>query len=259
MSHYLSFPYVFVCLILLLSAPKLILAQPVTIAVGDWPPYISQEQKHDGVISHIISDTFSEMDMSATIKFLPWTRAYKHTAVGSFTATGVWMHKAERENDFIYSDALLNEQFVFFHNKSLDFNWNTVNDLYGMKMGGIQAYSYGPELDKALKKGLIEMVLIKHPKQNFMKLLRGRVQLHPMEINVGYAALKKNFTLKEQSKITHHPKPFLNNLSYLLFPKKVKNSEELVKRFNKALAKMKANGRYDQYFKNFEAGLYSKD
>ncbi len=245
-------------LILLLSSPKLTLAQPVTIAVGDWPPYISQDLKQDGVVSHIIKDVFTVMGMDASIKFLPWTRAYKHTAAGSFTATGVWMHKTERENDFIYSDAILTEQFVFFHNKSIDFNWSKINDVYGMKMGGVLGYSYGPDLDKALEKGLVEMDRIKHPRQNFKKLLRGRIQLNPLEINVGYSSLKKYFSLKEQTQITHHPKPFLNNLSYVLFPKKIKNSKDLVKRFNKALAKIKVSGQYDEYFKNFDAGLYDK-
>lgn len=245
-------------LILVLIIPKLAIAQPVTVAVGDWPPYISQDLKQDGVVSHIIKDLFAEMEMDASVKFLPWTRAYKHAAAGSFTATGVWMHKTERENDFIYSDAILTEQFVFFHNKSIDFNWSTIDDLYGMKMGGILAYSYGPDLDKALEKGLVEMERIKHPRQNFKMLLRGRIQLNPMEINVGYSLLKKHFTLEQHTQITHHPKPFLNNQSYVLFPKKLKNSKELVKRFNKALAKMKASGQYDEYFKNFEAGLYDK-
>ena len=245
-------------LLLFLNGSNMAFAQTANIAVGDWPPYISQDLKHNGVVSHIIKDVFAAMGMDTSIKFLPWARAYKHASAGSFTATGVWMHKTEREKDFIYSDAILNEQFVFFHNKSFNFNWNTIDDLYGMKMGGVMAYSYGPDLDKALEKGLIEMERIKHPKQNFKMLLRGRIQLNPMEINVGYSSLKKNFTLKEQAQITHHPKAFLNNLSYVLFPKKIENSKELVKRFNNALAKIKASGQYDEYFKNFEAGLYNK-
>jgi len=258
MGIYLPPPFLFLCFILFLSCPKFTLAQTVTVAVGDWPPYITQELKHDGVVTHIISDVFKEMNMMPVVKFLPWTRAYKNTASGSFTATGVWMHKAERENDFIYSDAILTEQFVFFHKTSFKFNWNSISDLTGIKMGGSMASSYGPELDIALKKGLVEMERITYPRQNFRKLLINRIQLHPLEINVGYSSLKKHFTLKEQAKITHHPKPLLNNLSYVLFPKQLKTSKSLVLHFNKVLAKFKSTGQYDQYFKNFKAGLYNK-
>ena len=259
MGNYLPPPYLPLFLILLLSCPNLILAHNITIAVGDWPPYISQEQKHDGVVTHIIKDVFTEMDMKANIKFFPWARAYKDTAIGIFNATGVWMHKTEREKDFIYSDAILTEQFVFFHMKSFKFNWTSVADLTGIKMAGNLAYSYGPKIDKAIEAGSIVMERTIHPMQNFKKLLIGRVQLHPIEINVGYSSLKKNFTLSEQTQITHHPKPLLNNLSYLMFPKHLKESTKLMKRFNKELAKFKANGQYQAYFKDFKLGLYNKD
>ena len=258
MVMHLQIPLLTLCLILFLSGPQLTLAQTVTVAVGNWPPYISQEHKHDGVVAHIIKDIFTDMGLAATIKFMPWTRAYKHTASGIFSATGVWMHKIDREKDFIYSDPILTEQFVFFHKKSYKFNWNTVKDLTGIKMGGGLASSYGPELDMALKKGLIKMERITHPRQNFKKLLIDRVQLHPLEINVGYSSLKKHFTLSEQAKITHHPKPLLNNLSCVLFPKHLKESKRLVERFNKKLATYKSSGQYEAYFTNFKLGRYNK-
>ncbi|MEH6348063.1 MAG: transporter substrate-binding domain-containing protein [Bermanella sp.] len=245
-------------LILLISIPNFALAQPVTIAVGDWPPYISQEHKHDGVISHIITDIFTDMGMTPSISFMPWARAYKDTAIGTFTATGVWMHQTDREKDFIYSEPILTEQFVFFHKKSYPFNWDTVADLTGIKMGGSLVSSYGPDLDLALKQGLVKMERITYPRQNFKKLLIDRIQLHPLEINVGYSSLKKHFTLSEQKQITHHPKPLLNNLSYVLFPKHLKESKNLVKRFNQLLAKYKSNGQYKTYFNNFKLGHYNQ-
>ena len=35
-------------------------AQPreLQISVGDWPPYLSTDQRHNGVMAHIISDLF---------------------------------------------------------------------------------------------------------------------------------------------------------------------------------------------------------
>lgn len=253
-----SIRFLTLCLTLLLSNPSLTFSQTVTIAVGDWPPYISQDFKHNGVVTHIISDILTDMGLTATIKFMPWTRAYKHTANGIFSATGVWMHKTDREKDFIYSAPILTEQFVFFHKKSYKFNWSTVEDLTGIKMGGSLASSYGPDLDMAIKQGLIEIERITYPRKNFKKLLIGRIQLHPLEINVGYSSLKKHFTLSQQAQITHHPKPLLNNLSYVLFPKQLKESKSLVKRFNKALATYKSNGQYERYFTNFKLGYYNK-
>ena len=194
--------------------------EKITIAVGEWPPYISQDQKHNGVISHIITDIFADIGIEASMQFLPWSRAYNDTAKGLFPVTAVWMHKKEREIDFIYSDAVLIEQFVFFHRKNRQFDWKTINDLKEFTIGGINASSYGPELDKALSQEKILIDRVIRPQQNFKKLLHNRIDLFPFELNVGHAMLKKYLSKEEQKKITYHKKPYLNNSSFLLFPKK---------------------------------------
>jgi len=248
----------FICSVLTFSTSPFAL-EKISIAVGEWPPYISQDQKHDGVISHIITDIFQEIGIEASIHFLPWSRAYDDAAKGRFSATAVWMHKPEREDDFIYSDILLTEKFVFFHKKSLEFNWNSIKDLKKFTLGGVNASSYGPLLDKALIDGELVMGRVTHPRQNFKMLLHNRIDVFPFEINVGNAVLKEHLTSDEQNKITSHPKPYLNNSSFLLFPRTLRNSKNLSIRFNKQLEKMKADGRYDLYFEHLKQGLYKKD
>ncbi len=115
--------------------------EDIKVAVGEWPPYISQGQKHNGVISHIITDIFHDIGIDASIHFLPWSRAYADTAEGAFSATAVWMHQTEREQSFIYNDAVLTEEFVFFHKKTFESNWNSISDLKTLSIGGINASS----------------------------------------------------------------------------------------------------------------------
>jgi polar amino acid transport system substrate-binding protein len=232
--------------------------EKITIAVGEWPPYISQDQKHDGVVSHIISDVFSELGINTSIKFLPWSRAYNDTMNGLFSASAIWMDKNERRIDFIYSDAVLVEQFVFFHRKGFPFDWQTLNDLKKINMGGLYASSYGPEVDQALTAGDIQMDRVNRPQQNFKKLLKKRIDIFPFEINVGQSIFKKHLSQHEQEQITHHPKPLLNNYSFVLFPKSLIGSEDLVLRFNKQLQKIKGNGQYEAYFEKLKQGYYDK-
>ncbi|MBQ0730407.1 MAG: transporter substrate-binding domain-containing protein [Oleispira antarctica] len=232
--------------------------EKVTIAVGEWPPYIAQDQKHNGVVSHIITDIFAELGIDASVQFYPWSRAYNETRDGLHAASAIWMDKEERKIDFIYSDPVLIEQFVFFHHKELLFNWKDVNDLKNFNIGGIYASSYGPELDQALTKGEIKLDRVNRPQQNFKKLLKKRIDLFPFEINVGNSVLKKYFSTKQRQKIVHHPKPLLNNSSFLLFPKTLKSSKDLSERFNRQLKIIKDNGKYDVYFKRLEQGYYEQ-
>ena len=179
-------------------------AQPreLQISVGDWPPYLSTDQRHNGVMAHIISDLFAEEGYKVNFRFLPWPRAYSDAAAGKFDATGVWMHKRERETDFLFSAPLLDEQFVFFHLKSVPFDWQQFDDLTGMTLGVGLEYSYGPGFDAFLARGKVRMERVSSDQQNFEKLLKERIVLYPQEVNVGYAALRSQFTPAERA---HHP------------------------------------------------------
>jgi polar amino acid transport system substrate-binding protein len=232
--------------------------QALSISVGDWPPYLSADLKHNGVIAHPISDLFANEGYRVSLQFLPWPRAYAATAAGRFAASVVWMHKGEREADFLYSAPLLDEQFVFFHLKSFPFDWQSRDDLTGMTLGGGLEYSYGSKFDAFPSTGQVRMERVSSDLQNLEKLLKKRVVLYPQEINVGYAALHSHFTPADIAKITYHPKPLLNNLSYLMFPRTLDGSLELLERFNRRLQQYRDSGRYEQYFHDLQADHYQQ-
>jgi len=233
-------------------------AEDLEVAVGEWPPYLSTDLKHDGVVAHMISDIFSDEGYRVKIRFLPWPRAYKDAAHGIKDATGVWMHKPEREQDFYYSDPILKEQFVFFHLSSFPFDWHSLKDLEGLAIGGGIKYSYGAEFDAALDSGLLTMERVLTEQQNFEKLIRKRIQIYPQELNVGYSVLRAHFTDAVIQQVTHHPKPLLNNLSYVLFPRASSKSQKLLAVFNKRLKMYRRTGKYDAYFEAFHRGAYEK-
>lgn len=250
----------FVAFGLLLGLPAQASEQPeLKISVGDWPPYLSSELKHNGVIAHLIGDLLADEGYRVSFQFLPWPRAYAAAAAGRFDGSAVWMHKAEREADFLFSAPLLDEQFVFFHLKSLPFDWQRFDDLTGMTLGGGLEYSYGPEFDAFLAENKVKIERVSNDQQNFDKLLKERVVLYPQEMNVGYAALRRHFSAQDQAKITHHRKPLLVNLSYLMLPKSLEGSPALLERFNKRLQRYRDSGRYQRYFEDLQQGQYQPD
>ncbi|MDX1296854.1 MAG: transporter substrate-binding domain-containing protein [Pseudomonas sp.] len=229
------------------------------ISVGDWPPYLSSDLKHNGVIAHLISDLLADEGYRVSFQFLPWPRAYSSAAAGHFDATAVWMHKDQREADFLFSAPLLDEQFVFFHLKSLPFDWRSFADLSGMKLGGGLEYSYGPRFDAFLAEGKVKIERVSNDQQNFDKLLKERVTLYPQEINVGYASLRSHFSAADQARITHHPKPLLINRSYLMLPRSLQGSPALLARFNQRLQSYRKSGRYQRYFDDLQQGKYQAE
>lgn len=222
--------------------------ETLNIALGEWPPYLSDSIENKGAVAQLIKDIFAEEGISVNLNFFPWGRAYAETASGGQDLMGVWMHKPEREVDFYYSDPVLTEKFVFFHLKAYPFEWKSLNDLKEMSIGGGIGYSYGADFDAALDAGKLNIQRVATDKQNFEKLLLGRIQVYPQEINVGYAALRQHFKAEDMLKITHHATALLNNQSYVLFPKKLEKSKSLLSKFNLRLNEFRKDGRYEQYF-----------
>lgn len=202
----------------------------IDVALGEWPPYLSESLENKGAVAQLITDIFAEEGIAVNLNFFPWGRAYAETANGAQDLMGVWMHKPEREADFYYSDPVLTETFVFFHLKTFSFQWESLSDLEELTIGGDIGYSYGSAFDAALDAGKLKIHRVATPKQNFEKLIRGRIQVYPQELNVGYAALSQYFSEKDVQKITHHPTAFLKNKSYVLFPKNSRAARHYLQR-----------------------------
>lgn len=128
-----------------------------------------------------------------------------------------------------------------------------------MTLGGGLEYSYGPQFDAFLAENKVKIERVSNDQQNFEKLLKERVVLYPQEMNVGYAALRSHFSAQDQAKITHHPKPLLVNLSYLMLPKSLEGSPALLERFNKRLQLYRDSGRYQRYFDDLQQGKYQQE
>jgi len=227
----------------------------IKISAGEWPPFLSDSLPHKGVVAHLIRDIFHEAGINVNFTFLPWSRAYHDTLNDKYAATAVWMHNPDRTSDYLYSDAVLSERFVFFYNKKSSFNWQQLADLKGLLLGGGLGYSYGPKFDKALARGDFYLSRVNSTEQNFKRLALGRIDAFAEEQSVGYYTL--NQQRPELAKtITHHPKTLLINNSFLLFPKNNPESEKLLTAFNKQLVKFRQSGRYQRYFKYLEQGDY---
>lgn len=227
----------------------------LTISAGEWPPFLSEALPHQGVVAHLIRDIFAEAGYQVSFSFLPWARAYHDTANGKYAATAVWMLAEDRTKDFLYSEAVLSEQFVLFHLKQRHFDWQQLTDLRGMLLGGGLGYSYGPAFDDALHNKVFKMSRVGSTEQNFRRLAAGRIDVLAEEISVGYHTL--NHQLPELAAvISHHPRPLLINQSFLLLPQNSPDSVQLLQVFNQQLQLFRQSGRYQSYFDRLAAGGY---
>lgn len=220
----------------------------LSISVGDWPPFFVESEPGQGSVARLVRDIFAEEGYEVEFHFLPWKRAYREAANGWHNATAIWMFAADRQQDFIFSDPVMNERFVLFYRKDSPVEWDRLSDLSDYKLGGSIGYSYGPGFDMAVENEVLDVEWVASTELNFRRLLFGRIDAFPEEINVGYYILRRETGQDEAQQITHHPEPISENESFLLFPADQPETEKLRQAFNRGLKAFREDGRYTTYF-----------
>ena len=215
----------------------------VTLTNGEWPPYLSERAPDNGIASRLVRDAFAQEGIEVRYVFRPWRRAYLEAASGQYDGTLVWTYGEARAQRFYFSDAVFEGKSVFFHLKSHPFNWATFDDLASQRIGGALGYEYEFETRPGIVVQRADTEI-----ENFRKLLAGRIDIFPSEINAGYAILQRHFTAAEQARITHHAKTY-NVVSYhLLLNRKNPRNVRLLATFNRGLSTLKSKGLYGGYF-----------
>jgi polar amino acid transport system substrate-binding protein len=216
-------------------------------SAGEWPPYLGAKLPGQGMAAQLIRDIFAEAGYQVSFHFLPWPRAYRETLHGKYAATAIWMYTPERAIDFYYSAAVLEEEFVLFQLKAQPVQFDKLEDLTGLELGGGFGYSYGAAFDAAIAAGMFKMTRVSQTIQNFQRLLKGRIQAFPEEKQVGYHILRSQLP-QSQHLFSHADTVILRNQSFVLFPKQSPDSQLLLEIFQQGLLQLQSSGRYQRYF-----------
>ena len=231
--------------------------ETIRIASEEWPPYSGSELKHYGVMNRIIAEAFESENVKAEFGFFPGPRTLHLVKSGEWAATGGWTPTAERAKHHYFSHTLLDETLVFFHLKANRFNWKTMDDLAGIGIGTVYGSYYGPAFDKAEKAGQLAIQKETSDSLNFKKLLHGRIAICPKNLDAGLALLRQEFTPEERELITYHRLPVDQGPLVMMFSRKVATNRDMVERFNRGLARLKKDGRYDQFLMESRRGDYA--
>lgn len=232
----------------------------VRITSGEYPPWTSADLQHGGFTNHVIKEAFALEGYETEFTFYPWKRAYETAKKGEqFRATSYWYPSEHRQKDFYYSDPLQEDAVVFFHLKSdPPPDWETLEDLRGLKIGATESFTYTDEFWAAREAGTLDVEVAPSEELNFRKLLKGRIHLYPSSPLVARRLLLDKFGRAASELLTYHPKPLTAPTGHLLFSKNGENAEALLAAFNRGLAKLRANGRYTLLQKEWIAGTYNR-
>jgi len=227
----------------------------ITLASGEWPPYTSKDLPHYGLMSKIVTEAFALAGIDVDYTFYDsWKRCYVLAKKGKFDGSLTWIPTRERKKYFYFCAPAIPHENVFFHLKSLKFDWNTMEDLKPFRISLTASYSYGKEFDTAVKQERLNTYIVYQDIVNIQNLLQGRIEIFPMDKEVGYALLRKTFPPKDQARVTHHPNPLQTTFPTVIISKQIDpdRAEHLVAAFNNGLKQLKKNGRHQEIISRYQ-------
>jgi len=220
---------------------------PISMAIGDWSPYVSQHDPMAKIIEHIVTEAFKIEGKSVEYNYFPWRRSYEFVKQGRYDGTFPWNRTPDREKDFYFHKVpLLTDRGVFFHLKRTSFEWETIEDLKNYRVGVV----IGFKQQELYKKLGIKADVIENEEAAFKMLLNGRIDVYQTSEVVGNYMIKKLFSEADARTITYHPKSIETNSYYVLFSKISSRSEELSKVLDSGLEKIIASGLYQSILNN---------
>ncbi len=242
--------------LLVLLALSVSAAEKIRVATGEWVPYVSKAYQHHGAIGHVIEKIYQSEGIEVEFGYFPWARGYQMVKDGVWDTTMPYYCSPEREKLFYCSDPIAEGQQVYFHRTDYSFDWETIADLKGLKVGATLGYYYGEAFEKAERDGFFYVQRIASDETNFMVLMKERINIFPQDKDVGYAMIRRLFNEDERKLITHHKTPIHTKSLHLLFARNNEKSKHHLDVFNRGLKRMRSSGELQGYLQAMSDGVY---
>lgn len=228
-----------------------------------WEPY--QFKKGDevtGLDNDLVRAMADEAGCTLTFVQAPWKRQLEDIQRGKLDMTSAASHNAEREAFAYFSEPYRDETMVLLvrNGEAGKYEFSRFMDMVpaGFKLGVTRDYYYGEDFKEAMGKREFAILVsdVTADLQNFKKLEAGRIDGVLSDRFVSADIIRNNGL---QGKFEVHPMLVTSSGVHLIFSKQSVNTE-IVERFNKALAAIKANGTYDRILNKYlDSGAGSKE
>ena len=225
-------------------------AERIRITNGEWPPYLGSDEPDYGPVSRIVTTALERASVTVDYEFHSWQRALNLARHGRREGTAVWFHTEAREKDFHISRPLIQSEYVFFHHRDLDFDWEDPEDLQGYRIGITREYDYGEIIERLRDMDGVHVEQASSDEHNFRKLLAGRIDLFPVDLFVGKEMIRREFASGQREQLTWHARPVRSGGLSLLLSRSIPENADRMDRFNKELERMHEDGETEEILRD---------
>lgn len=220
----------------------------VTLATMNWQPFYGENLQEGGFFTALSREAFKRAGYELKVVFVPWKRAVEQAKNGHYDGLLGAYFIDERTEYFNFTDSIAKNEEFFIQRKGGGITYAQIEDLKKYTIGGIRG---GVQVSELIQKGF-NIDVATDEIGNIKKLNAKRVDLIIMGKQQLHYLLRNNEELKQSKReVQFLIPPFKTYDLFNTITKKIVGGEDIVRKFNKALKDMRADGSYDKILKRF--------
>lgn len=220
-------------------------AEPLALVTGeDYPPFADARAPGGGLAVLLVQQVMRRMNTTATIDTAPWRRGYEETLRGRYDATFPYVRTAEREREFLYSDALFHVRQSVFMPTARRFAYRGHADLKGRRVCTPLGHAPAPVIQALIDSREAERIVAPSAASCPGLLVADRADYFIQDLRIGQALVAKAGLTRDIVAVSDPP--FGISEIHLIVPRARADAAGLIARFNAALAQVRTSGDYDR-------------
>lgn len=209
---------------------------------SDWPPFTPDYIgfANEGLSFDLMTEILGRIDQTFTLELLPQKRVLSRLRTGTADAVTVVSKNKERERYINFSVPIFQKLGLvwFNHSRTPNFEWQSYEDLKGLKIGIVLGHNYGDDFIAAVKKYDLTLEPVTREEQNFAKLKAGRVDV-VLSVEMVARQIFRNY--KYMGVFSAAEKPYYSKDYHVGFSK-ASPSKSLLPKVNQAIRGAKSEG-----------------
>ncbi len=217
----------------------------VTLSNQDYAPYMGEKLPYGGILSRLVSEVFRRGNVKVRYNWYPNNRAIQLARSGQVDGSVGWTPNEDRQRDLLFSEQVVPFNMVLFQRIGEHYPWQTLADLAPFRFGITAGNFYSDTFTRLQDKGVLKVEVAGDDVTNLRKLAAGRIDLFPMETESGMLTTRLNLPPSLASRIIPQTREYWSTPLCIAIWKGHPKAEELVRRFNRELHKMKETGELE--------------
>lgn len=222
-------------------------ARPVTLATGDWAPFVGPDLSGGGPVALVVSESLRRAGYEPIIETASWPLTLERVDRGDAIGAFPFIATESRRDEYLVSDNIVEFEYVLFYHRDAFPDGPEITDagdLADLRIGRAEGYEVWDDLDEAVE----TFVDFQTSEEAFRALAAGDIDLLPEGLLPGRAILQTDTVSASADSfgvLERNDDPLLGATEslHVLLPR-TDESAELLPKLNGALAAVKESRLY---------------